>query len=70
MTDKPMITLNECVGKQFAKPPKQMRVPCEVMRCPKCGRMLVAINGETMLGRHSDYCKHCGQKLDWSVYGL
>lgn len=63
-----MLTLSECVGKQFAIPPKSTRAPVEVLRCPKCCRMLVAINGRVVLGEKTQYCKDCGQKLDWSVF--
>lgn len=63
-----MITLNECVEKQFAKKPSFRARDCvKDYKCPRCGDLVLSkVDGAYVYGRRTNYCSECGQKLDWS----
>ena len=63
-----MITLHECVDKQYGKLPiSRERGRKRICWCPRCGDLLLTkIDGAFVFGKMAKYCCECGQKIDWS----
>lgn len=61
-----MLTLNECVEKQVARPLKAEYDDLMITyRCPRCFTGRAAKVGSVIIGNQTKYCSDCGQKLDW-----
>ena len=63
-----MLTLNECVEKQSAKPVKVTKDEFMITyKCWRCQKGIAFRVGSQFIGEQKNYCCDCGQKLDWSV---
>lgn len=63
-----MITLKDCVEKQFKKDPCVRQALVDIARCPCCNEILVMQHNGRVMGEKRQHCPACGQRLDWGHY--
>ena len=61
------MTLKEAVEKQILKKPKVLKENAYTLSydCPACGCYLATLLDGDWLGEQNNYCRICGQALDW-----
>lgn len=62
------MTLKEAVEKQILKKPKVLKENAYTLSygCPNCSCYLTTLLDGDWLGERNNYCRICGQALDWN----